>query len=216
VTVPTPSAIDIRLAATFAEMSVDELDRAQPRPQSPMISGPHTQTWCCPRTASSVPEKPRRYDQPLTSWQPYTMKGGDNSSGSPRNTASRSPSSARERHHLAPESRPGLPAAAAPQGIGVGAQPLPAVFRPPVRSAPRKGGLVHVVKKGETLYGISRRYRVSTDSLLRWNHVGVLTTGQRSSSIARRQGAQGCQSGQGFGRQPKQNAVASLLPAGQQ
>jgi len=39
--------------------------------------------------------------------------------------------------------------------------------------------LVHVVKKGETLYGISRRYRVSTDSLLRWNHVGVLTTGQR-------------------------------------
>jgi len=35
------------------------------------------------------------------------------------------------------------------------------------------------VRKGETLYGISRRYRVSTDSLLRWNHVGVLTTGQR-------------------------------------
>ena len=35
------------------------------------------------------------------------------------------------------------------------------------------------MRKGETLYGIARRYHVSTDSLLRWNHVGVLTTGQR-------------------------------------
>jgi LysM repeat protein len=35
------------------------------------------------------------------------------------------------------------------------------------------------VRKGETLYGIAKRYHVSTDSLLRWNHVGVLTTGQR-------------------------------------
>jgi hypothetical protein len=43
----------------------------------------------------------------------------------------------------------------------------------------RRGGLVHIVRKDETLYGIARRYHVSTDSLLRWNHVGVLTTGQR-------------------------------------
>ena len=35
------------------------------------------------------------------------------------------------------------------------------------------------MRKGETVYGIARRYHVSTDSLLRWNHVGVLTTGQR-------------------------------------
>jgi LysM repeat protein len=35
------------------------------------------------------------------------------------------------------------------------------------------------VRRGETLYGIAKRYHVSTDSLLRWNHVGVLTTGQR-------------------------------------
>ena len=53
------------------------------------------------------------------------------------------------------------------------------MFHPPVVPAPRRGALVHIVRKGETLYGISRRYHVSTDSLLRWNHVGVLTTGQR-------------------------------------
>jgi LysM repeat protein len=53
------------------------------------------------------------------------------------------------------------------------------VFRQPVQPPLRRGGLVHIVRKGETLYGIARRYHVSTDSLLRWNHVGVLTTGQR-------------------------------------
>ena len=35
------------------------------------------------------------------------------------------------------------------------------------------------MRRGETIYGIARRYHVSTDSVLRWNHVGVLTTGQR-------------------------------------
>src|SRR5205809_4933227 len=48
VTVPTPSAIDIRLAATFAEMSVDELIALNPALNRPMISGPHTQTLVLP------------------------------------------------------------------------------------------------------------------------------------------------------------------------
>jgi LysM repeat protein len=53
------------------------------------------------------------------------------------------------------------------------------VFRQPVIPPRRGGGSIHIVRRGETLYGIARRYHVSTDSLLRWNHVGVLTTGQR-------------------------------------
>ena len=65
------------------------------------------------------------------------------------------------------------------KGTDAAAEPLPAVFQPPVQPKRRPGGNVYVVKKGDTLYGISRRFGVSTDSLLRWNHVGVLTTGQR-------------------------------------
>jgi LysM repeat protein len=75
--------------------------------------------------------------------------------------------------------RPGFELLLPMKGSGVGAEPLPAVFRQPVQPPVRRGGLIHIVRKGETLYGIARRYHVSTDSLLRWNHVGVLTTGQR-------------------------------------
>ena len=181
VTVPTPSAIDIRLAATFAEMSVDELIALNPALNRPMISGPHTQTLVLPADRMDAFQRNLdAYDQPLTSWQPYTMKGGD----SLERLAARHAialSKLKLANGITSRTRvgPGFQLLLPLKGSGVGAQPLPAVFRPPVHSAPRRGGLVHIVRKGETLYGISRRYRVSTDSLLRWNHVGVLTTGQR-------------------------------------
>jgi membrane-bound lytic murein transglycosylase D len=181
VTVPTPTAIDIRLAATFAEMSVDELIALNPALNRPMISGPHTQTLVLP--ADRVDAFQRNldaYDQPLTSWQPYTMKGGDSLD---RLAAKHTITLAKLKLANGITSRtkvgPGFQLLLPLKGSGVGAEPLPAVFRQPVRIAPRRGALVHIVRKGETLYGISRRYRVSTDSLLRWNHVGVLTTGQR-------------------------------------
>jgi len=181
VTVPTPSSVDIRLAATFAEMSVDELIALNPALNRPMISGPHTQTLVL--LADRVDAFQRNldaYDQPLTSWQPYTMKGGDSLD---RLAAKHGIALSKLKLANGITSRtkvgPGFQLLLPLKGSGVGAQPLPAVFRPPVQSATRRGAMVHIVKKGETLYGISRRYRVSTDSLLRWNHVGVLTTGQR-------------------------------------
>ncbi len=181
VTVPTPSAIDIRLAATFAEMSVDELIALNPAINRPMISGPHTQTLVLP--ADRVDAFQRNldaYDQPLTSWQPYTMKGGDSLDRlAAKHAIALSKLKLANGITRRTKVGPGFQLLLPLKGSGVGAQPLPAVFRAPVQSAPRRGGLVHIVKKGETLYGISRRYRVSTDSLLRWNHVGVLTTGQR-------------------------------------
>src|SRR6266581_2587935 len=219
VTVPTPSAIDIRLAATFAEMSVDELIALNPALNRPMISGPHTETLVLP--ADRVDAFQRNldaYDQPLTSWQPYTMKGGDSLD---RLAAKHAIALSKLKLANGITSRtkvgPGFQLLLPLKGSGAGAQPLPAVFRPPVQSAPRRGGLVHVVRKGETLYGISRRYRVSTDSLLRWNHVGVLTTGQRliihrASAKARKP----VNPVKISSAQPKQNAVATLLPAGQQ
>jgi len=219
VTVPTPSAIDIRLAATFAEMSADELIALNPALNRPMISGPHTQTLVLP--ADRVDAFQRNldaYDQPLTSWQPYTMKGGD----SLERLAAKhgiALSKLKLANGITSRTRvgPGFQLLLPLKGSGVGAQPLPAVFRPPVQSAPRRGGLVHIVKKGETLYGISRRYRVSTDSLLRWNHVGVLTTGQRliiyrAPAKARKPVTPVKISAS----QPEQNRVASLVPAGQQ
>ena len=181
-TVPTPTAIDIRLAARFAEMSVEELIALNPAINRPMISGPHTQSLVLP--ADRVDNFQRNldaYDQPLTSWQAYTMRQGD--------TLDRLAA----KHGIALSKlklangitsktrvRPGFELLLPLKGSSAGAEPLPAVFRQPVLAPTRRGGgAVHIVRKGETLYGIARRYHVTTDSLLRWNHVGVLTTGQR-------------------------------------
>ena len=180
-TVPTPTAIDIRLAARFAEMSVDELIALNPAINRPMISGPHTQSLVLP--ADRVDNFQRNldaYDQPLTSWQAYTMRHGDT-----LDKLAAKHGIALSKLKLAngitsrTRVRPGFELLLPLKGSSVGAEPLPAVFRQPVLPPARRGGAIHIVRKGETLYGIARRYHVSTDSLLRWNHVGVLTTGQR-------------------------------------
>ena len=179
--VPTPTAIDIRLAARFAEMSVDDLIALNPAINRPMISGPHTQSLVLP--ADRVDNFQRNldaYDQPLTSWQAYTMRHGDT-----LDKLAAKHGIALPKLKLAngitskTKVRPGFELLLPLKGSGVGAEPLPAVFRQPVQPPARRGGSIHIVRKGETLYGIARRYHVSTDSLLRWNHVGVLTTGQR-------------------------------------
>ena len=180
-TVPTPTAIDIRLAAKFAEMSVEDLIALNPAINRPMISGPHTQSLVLPADRVDAFERNlEAYPGPLTSWQPYTMKQGD------------SLDRLAARHGIAVSKlklangitsrtrvRPGFELLLPVKGSSAGAEPLPAVFRQPALPPARRGGAIHIVRKGETLYGIARRYHVSTDSLLRWNHVGVLTTGQR-------------------------------------
>jgi membrane-bound lytic murein transglycosylase D len=180
-TVPTPSAIDIRLAARFAEMSVDELIALNPAINRPMISGPHTQSLVLPADrVDGFRRNLTAYDQPLTSWQAYTMKHGD-SLDKLANKHGIAISKLRLANGITPKTKvkPGYELLLPLKESGVGAEPLPALFRQPVLPPRRGGGAIHIVRKGETVYGIARRYHVSTDSLLRWNHVGVLTTGQR-------------------------------------
>ena len=181
VTVPTPAAIDIRLAAEFAELSVEELIALNPALNRPMISGPHTQVLVLP--ADRVDAFQRNlpaYNGPLTSWQAYTLKNGD----SLQKLAAKH-GIGLEKLKLAngitsrTKVGPGFHMLLPVKGSDAAAEPLPAVFQPPVVAKRRPGGSVYVVKKGDTLYGISRRFGISTDNLLRWNHIGVLTTGQR-------------------------------------
>ena len=180
-TVPTPTAIDLRLAARFAEMSVEELIALNPAVNRPMISGPHTQSLVLPADrVDNFQRNLEAYDQPLTSWHAYTMKQGDT-----LDKLASKHGIALSKLKLAngitsrTKVKPGFELLLPVKGSSVGAEPLPAVFRQPFIPPRRGGGAIHIVRKGETLYGIARRYHVSTDSLLRWNHVGVLTTGQR-------------------------------------
>jgi len=178
---PTEKDIDVRLAAKLAEMSVEELIALNPALNRPVISGPHTQTLVLPADrVDAFQRNLEAYDQPLTSWEPYTMKKGDSLD---RLAAKHGIGLAKlklangitTRTRVGPGSQLLLPI----KGSDAAAEPLPAVFRQPIQPALRGGRNVYVVKKGDTLYGLSRRFHVSTDSLRRWNHIGVLTTGQR-------------------------------------
>ncbi|HMH19747.1 MAG TPA: transglycosylase SLT domain-containing protein [Burkholderiales bacterium] len=217
VTLPTGKDIDVRLAAQFAEMSVDELIALNPALNRPIISGPHAQVLVLPADRSDAFERNLgAYDQPLTSWETYVMKRGDSLD---RLAAKHGIALGKLKIANSISSRtkvgPGFQLLLPVKGSGAAAEPLPAVFRQPAQPAPRRGGLVHIVRKGETLYGISRRYHVSTDSLLRWNHVGTLTTGQRlvvyrGSAKTRRNPVKIS------AVQPKQNVVASIIPTERQ
>jgi membrane-bound lytic murein transglycosylase D len=181
VTVPTPENMDVRLAAKLAEMSEEELIALNPAINRPVISGPHTQLLVVPTDRiETFRRNLAAYDQPLTSWQAYRMKSGDRLE---RLAVKHGIELSKLKLANGITSRtkvgPGFELLLPVKGTDAAAGPLPAVFRPPVLPPRRGGGIVHVVRKGETLYGISRRYRVSTDNLLRWNHIGTLTTGQR-------------------------------------
>jgi len=218
VTVPADKDIDIRIAAKLAEMSEDDLIALNPALNRPVISGPYTEFLVLPADRLDTFQRNLdNYDQPLTSWQAYTMRKGDSLD---RLAAKHGITLAKLRlvNGITWRTKPGpgtqllLPI----KGSDAAAGPLPAVFRQPILPARRGGGLVHIVRKGETLYGISRRYRVSTDSLLRWNHIGTLTTGQRliiyrSSAKARKPAPVKISAAQS-----KQGVVSGIVPVVQQ
>lgn len=214
VTLPTPEDIDVRLAAKFAEMSVEELIALNPALNRPVISGPHTQLLVLPTDRMDTFQRNlEAYDQPLTSWLPYRMKHGDRLD---RLAAKHgiALSKLKLANGITSRTRVGagfellLPV----KGSGAAAEPLPAVFRQPVVPPRRGGAIVYIVRKGDTLYGISRRYRVSADNLLRWNHIGVLTTGQKLF-IYRRAPARMRSPVKISADRPATNVVATILPA---
>ena len=214
-TVPTPEDIDVRLAAQLAEMSVEDLIALNPALNRPVISGPHTQLLVLPNDRMDTFQRNLdAYDRPLTSWHPYKLKSGDTLD---KLAAKHGIALAKLKLANGVTSRtqvgPGFEMLLPVKGSGAAAEPLPAVFRQPA-PAPRRGGAgVYVVRKGDTLYGISRRFGVSADNLLRWNHIGVLTTGQRlyiyGNAPAKARKAASVKISEG---QKKADVVATLVP----
>jgi len=72
--------------------------------------------------------------------------------------------------------RKSLPVAPTPDNAGLGTSTLE--FNPAVSTA---SGTIHVVKPGETLYRISRKYGVTVDKVRTWNKMSddIIEVGQR-------------------------------------
>jgi len=179
VTVPKTQDMDILLAAQFAEMPVDDLISLNPANNRPVIPG--SQMLVIPADRLEIFQANlESHDKPLVSWQIYTFKSGDTLE---RLAAQHGITLARLKlvNGVTPRNKvsPGTMLLLPIKGTNAGAEPLPALFQPPVLPTTRVRKIVHVVKKGDTLTAIARRYRVSTEDLHYWNNVGALAAGQR-------------------------------------
>jgi peptidoglycan lytic transglycosylase D len=150
--IPAPADIDIRLAAELAQTPLDELIALNPGYNRPIILGSHTLVLPAGRVATFQANLDR-HDQPLVSWQTYTLKSGDRLD----RLAVRhgiALASLKRVNGIAPRARvrPGQQLLLPIIGTEAGAAPLPALFRPPAPPEPRGRMIVHAVKRGETLF----------------------------------------------------------------
>ncbi len=181
VTVNTTQDIDIRLAAKLAEMPMEELIALNPAYKRPVLAGSQTLTLVLPADRADVFEANlEQYSEPLVSWQTYTFKRGDKLE---KLAVRHSIPLARLKlvNGITRRTRvtPGMQLLLPIKGTNVGAEPLPAVFQQPPMPEPRRKKVIHVVKKGDTLHAIARRYRVTIDDLRRWNKMQTLNAGQK-------------------------------------
>lgn len=134
----------------------------------------------------------QEHDEPLVSWQTYTLKRGDRLDHL-ANKHGISLDRLKQVNNIGRHTRVGPGYQLLLPLKGALLEPLPVAYQPPsapeARTSVRK--LSYTVRHGDTLTRIAQRYKVSTDDLRRWNEIGRLATGQhlvievRGSSTAK-------------------------------
>jgi len=184
-TVSTPEQIDMQVAAHLAEMSVDDLRSLNPGHSRPVIMSNGSQKLLLPvEKASIFAANLKGYDQPLVSWQTYTLKKNE----SPDAVAAKfgiTLAHLREinginRHNAL---RPGR-SLLVPMNEEASASNLMETWNNAEFQAPDdlySSRIVYRVKDGDTLNLIARRHRVTVAALREWNHLSgnVVRAGQR-------------------------------------
>ena len=171
--------IDVLLAAKLAEIPVDEFIALNPGFSRPVIRTSVSQRIVLPADkVETFHENLERYeDRSLVSWKTYKPARGDTLESIARNHGL-TLGQLREVNGIHPRSRqlPALLVVPIKGGAESFAR-LPLMYAPPI---PKGGGRVHVVRRGETLWSIAQRNRMSVAELKRWNRVGAtLSVGQR-------------------------------------
>jgi len=182
-TITSTEDIDVLLAAKLAEMPVDEFIQLNPGFSRPLIRSSVAARIVLPADKVDVyHDNLEKYeDRSLVSWKTYVPQRGENLESIAKKHGL-SVAQLKEVNGIGPRTRtvPSLlvvPIKGSAEKIGR----LPLMYAPPiVKALPRKrGAQVHIVKAGETEYGIAKRYRVDIDDLKRWNRITTLQTGQR-------------------------------------
>jgi membrane-bound lytic murein transglycosylase D len=179
-TVTKTRDIDVLLAAKLAEMDVDEFVALNPGFSRPLIRTSFAPRIVLPADKVDVfHENLEKYeDRSLVSWKTYVPRRGENLEAIARKHGL-TLGQLKEVNGIAPRSRqvPSLLVVPIP-GAEEKFSRLPIMYAPPIVKSSHRS-LVHIVRAGETEYGIARRYRVRVDDLKRWNRYSTLQSGQR-------------------------------------
>ncbi len=183
--VSTPEYIDLQVAAQLAEMSVDDFRSLNPGHTRPVIMSNGSRTLLLPIDKAGIfSANLKGYDQPLVSWQTYTLKKNE----SPDSVAAKfgiTPAHLREingiNRHVAV--RPGR-SLLVPMNEDANASNLDETWNSPEFQAPEDlygSRVVYRVRNGDSLYSIALRHRVTVAALKEWNHLSSneLRIGQR-------------------------------------
>ena len=183
--VSTPEHIDMQVAAQLAEMSVDDFRSLNPGHTRPVIMSNGSRTLLLPVDKAGIfSANLKGYDQPLVSWQTYTLKKNEN----PDTVAARfgiTPARLREingiTRHVAV--RPGR-SLLVPMSEDANASNLDETWNSPEFQAPEDlygSRVVYRVRNGDSLYLIALKHRVTVGALKEWNHLSgnALRIGQR-------------------------------------
>lgn len=179
--VSTAKHIDVKLAAQLADISMEEFAALNPAHNRPVILQDNSDVILLPVGAvETFRANLENYDKPLVSWQAYQPKKGE------------------RLDHLAP--RFGLSVETLKSVNGLSARAKVSTGQTllvPVNgeeseadeefvafnmhlSPTGDNAIKHIVRKGDTLGGLARRYRVSIASLKQWNKgsLKILRVGQ--------------------------------------
>jgi membrane-bound lytic murein transglycosylase D len=191
-TVSTPEHIDMQVAAQLAEMSVDEFRSLNPGHSRPVIMSNGSGTLLLPIDKAGIfSANLKDYDQPLVSWQTYTLKKYE----SPDAVAAKfGITLARLREinglnrHVA--LRPGR-SLLVPMNEDADTSNLDETWKNSEFQAPEDSygnRAVYRVKNGDSLYLIALKHRVTVAALKEWNHLSgnQLRIGQRLTIYSNR------------------------------
>ena len=171
-TVTVPPALDVKLAAEWADLPIDEFLTLNPAHKRPVIASNAPQTLLVPYDKADLfYAKLEWYDRPLVSWQPYQLSQ-DEKLATIADKFSISEQELKTANGI--NQRSILPAGytilvplhdTATDRIG---NLQPSAFTP---LPPEYTAKTHVVKRGETLGGIAKRYGVPIAELKTWNRL---------------------------------------------
>ncbi|HKQ24145.1 MAG TPA: transglycosylase SLT domain-containing protein [Burkholderiales bacterium] len=174
-TVTTPEHIDMQVAARLAEMSEDDFRSLNPGHTRPVITSNGSRTLLLPIDKAGIfNANLKDYDQPLVSWQTYTLKKHETleqvAGQFGISTARLKEINGINRHLTVPGGRTLL----VPMNEETESSNLMDTWENPEFLAPDDyymNRMVYRVKSGDSLYSIARANRISVAALKEWNRL---------------------------------------------